>query len=192
MPFAYGVIPVAGWAQHFRDRHALAVQFPTVTVSSLILHHVPDSGLVWMQSRQQRSACGATSRCVIELSKLQPVRAQRIEVGRLDFAAVTADIRKPNVIGEDNDNIRRCCGCLGLRNRQRLPSQDGANHEEARNSRHTHNPTGQVHLAGFRVLSESDPRKAEIAVVSGSVSAFPSCMWAICFAAACRSAVLPS
>mgnify|MGYP000579923011 CR=1 FL=1 len=64
--------------------------------------------------RKQRGARWATARGIVKLREPQPVCRQLIERGRLDFTAVTADIREPHVISHNNDDVW-LLGRMGLR-----------------------------------------------------------------------------
>ncbi len=48
-----------------------------------------------------------TASRVVKLGKTQPGRGQPIQVGRLDFASVTSQVRKPHVVRQDEDDVGR-------------------------------------------------------------------------------------
>ena len=71
-----------------------------------IVHHVADAGLVRIQSGQQRRARRATAAHVVKLREAQSARGEFVEIRRGDFRAVTTEVGKAEVIGEDNYDVR--------------------------------------------------------------------------------------
>ena len=61
-------------------------------------------------ARQQRRARGRADRQHVKLFQLRAAARERVEMGRLDFAAVPADIRPAQVIGEEVDDVRLVSG----------------------------------------------------------------------------------
>jgi len=67
---------------------------------------VPDARLMRMQTRQERSPCRAASRGVVKLREPNAARRKGVQLRRLDFAAVTADVGITHVIGHNQDDVR--------------------------------------------------------------------------------------
>ena len=113
VPFSGHQRVVPGWTQHLGERHALTIQEALVgSLDSQRLigrrRHVADSGLVRMKPRQQTRSCGAAAAGVVELGESQSVARELIDVGRLDLASITTQVRESHVVHEDHDNVRTC------------------------------------------------------------------------------------
>ena len=106
MPFAAHVTAIAAGAQHFGDGGAVAIQIAAITLVTAIHHHVPHPGLVRIEPGQQRSPGGTTARGIVELGEANAVVGQRVDIGGLDLRTVTADVRKAEVIREDDHDVR--------------------------------------------------------------------------------------
>ena len=98
--------------QGFSQCHAVPVQGPLVgrvtIVEPLILilaGHVPDPGLVGVETRQQGGTRGTTSRRVVEVAEPNAPVREPLQIGRSDFSTVRADVRVPKIIGQNEDNI---------------------------------------------------------------------------------------
>src|SRR4051812_24176856 len=77
------------------------------------LNHVTDPGLMRIKSSHERSARGTATSRVVELRKPQSVRGELIEIGRLDFRPVTAEVRETHVVGHDENDVRTASGLPG-------------------------------------------------------------------------------
>ena len=65
--------------------------------------------------REKGSPRWPASRRVVELGEPQPAGGEPVQVGRLDLAAVAAQVGEAQVIGEDDDDVgsRRPLGATG-------------------------------------------------------------------------------
>ena len=106
VPLACHVSFVACGFQSFGDRHAFTIDFAAVTVVAAIVHHVAHASLVWVQTGHKTRTSRAATRGVIKLREPQSILSQLVQVGRIDLAAVTTDIRKSHVIGHDVNDVR--------------------------------------------------------------------------------------
>ena len=127
MPLTDTVGTVAGGFEHFGNG-GRAVQAAAVTLMTAILHHVADAGLMGITAGEERRASGATAGGVVELSKTEAVPGERVEIGRLNFAAVATDIREADVVGENDDDVRTRSFRFVLR-----AVNDGAAHQDSKN-----------------------------------------------------------
>ena len=124
MPLPAHVSAVARRAQRLGNRHAPPVQVPGIAVvpPAAPPRHVSHARLVRVKPRQQARPRRAAPRRVVELGEAQPVRRQRIQVGRPHLPAVTSQVREPHVIRHDQENVRPLSlRRLRRRARQRLP-----------------------------------------------------------------------
>ena len=105
---------IACRAQRLRDGYRVVGQVPLVRAGLQglgldddpgVLHHAAHAGLVGIQSREQAGPGGTAPRGIIETGVTQAARSQGIEVRRLDFAAVTADVRETHVVRHDKHDI---------------------------------------------------------------------------------------
>ena len=72
---------------------------------AIVLRQDADTRLVRMQAGQQRCPGGAATGCVVELRKAHTTSSQTVDVRRVDFAAIAADVRKTHVIGHDEEYV---------------------------------------------------------------------------------------
>jgi len=131
VPFAAHIRAVAGGAQYFRDRHALAIQVAAVTRVIAVHHHVADARLVRIQAGQQRRPRGAAARGVVELGEPEAVGRQRIQVRRLNLPAATAQVGKADVVGQDQQKIGPLRPPQGQEAQQQNDRPGRALHKEA-------------------------------------------------------------
>ena len=71
---------------------AVAVSSAAIPVLPTVLHHVTNPDLMWIKTAKQRCASRTTPGGVIKLSHPDAAGCELIEIGRIDLAAVTADI----------------------------------------------------------------------------------------------------
>lgn len=62
-----------------------------------------------VEPSQQARACGAAASGVIELGVTNAVVGEAIELGSLDFAAVTSEVAESHVIAEDDNEVGFGC-----------------------------------------------------------------------------------
>lgn len=96
---------VAGGPQHLRDGHARVIEPALIARHALVLRHVPDAGLMRIQSGEQRGPSGAATAGVVELRKAQAVLRQSVEMRCGDLRTIAADVGKAHVINEDDDDV---------------------------------------------------------------------------------------
>jgi hypothetical protein len=85
--------------------HASAIEFPAIVFVTTITRHVANARLVRIRSREQRCPRGTTPRCVIELREAQSILRKCIEVRRLNLAAKATDVRVPDVVCQNDDDV---------------------------------------------------------------------------------------
>ena len=111
---------VAGLLQHLANGDTLLE----------ILRFVPAvtsmSNLLAVQSRQERGPSRTTDGVVIELREPQSVTGQRVNVRRVDLAAVAADVRPAQIIRHYEDDIGTFGGGL-IRSLKRQRAGDDHN-----------------------------------------------------------------
>ena len=105
VPLAHRVVAIPRRPQRFGDGDTTPIQVPAIAVGSAIIHHVPDARLMRMQPREQRRARGTASRRVVELGEAHAAPGERIQIRRRNLAAVTADVREPHVVRENDDDV---------------------------------------------------------------------------------------
>jgi len=107
MPFAHHPRVISAGPQNFRDRDAPVAQLSLVRrlLIQLLIHRA-DPRLVRIEPRQKRRSRRTASRHVVELRKANSLLGHRIDMRRMNFTPITPQVRKPHVVGEDNDNIR--------------------------------------------------------------------------------------
>ena len=105
VPLAHRVVAIPRRLQRFGDGDTTPIQVPAIAVGSAIIHHVPDARLMRMQPREQRRARGTASRRVVELGEAHAAPGERIQIRRRNLAAVTADVREPHVVRENDDDV---------------------------------------------------------------------------------------
>src|SRR5260221_2212589 len=91
--------------QHLRDGDALVIQLAPIGRLSEILIHCSDARLMGIKPAQKRSAGGAAASLVIKLREPNAALCQIVDVGRMYFPAIAADIRVSHVVRKDNDDI---------------------------------------------------------------------------------------
>src|SRR5699024_5804599 len=112
MPFACQVVVVSGWPEGFGDGAASVVQIAGVPLGRIVVVQDADTGLVWVQTREQRCPRGAAPRRVVELGQGSSPGCEAVDLGGLDLAAEASDIGEAHVVGEDEDDIRPVRGHL--------------------------------------------------------------------------------
>ena len=106
MPFPRHIVFVTGGFQNLCYGQAVFIQVSPVAVISPVVHHVPDTGQVLVQSGKQGSPRGTTPGSVVKLRVPKSVGRQLIQVRCPDLSTVTAYIRKTHIIGHDQDDVR--------------------------------------------------------------------------------------
>ena len=129
MPFADGVALITRGFQGLGNRDAALVQVAGVTFELPVLHHVPDARLMRIEAGEQRGTRGAAAGRVVELREPQAALCQRVQIRRVDLAAVATDVGKAHVIGKNVNNVRRS-GCMDE------PAEGSKKHGEAEEAFH--------------------------------------------------------
>ena len=107
MPFAGHERRIPSLLQYLSDGHTIAVDVTLITTQRSRPSHRAHTRLMCIQTGHQRRPRGATAGGIVKLRVPQAILRQLIKIGRLNFAAVTTDIRKTHVIGHDQNNVRR-------------------------------------------------------------------------------------
>ena len=105
VPFAGHQGTITRLAQDISDGDAMLVEVPAIARLLSVIGHVAYARLVGVKSGEQRSASGAAAASVIELGKAQALVGKPVEIGRWNFAAVTADVRKAHVIHQNDGDV---------------------------------------------------------------------------------------
>ena len=99
---------VIGGLQDFRNRPARRAQVVGVSGQrAFFIHHVPDAGLVRVQSAEQARARRAAARTVVELSESHPLAREPVEIGRRDLGTIGPDIGIAHIIRQYENDVRR-------------------------------------------------------------------------------------
>ena len=113
VPFAAEIGLVLFLLENLGDGDAALVQIAGIAFRPVAVGEDADPGLMRVQAGQQRGARRAAARGVVELRIAQAVGRQTVQIGCLDFAAVTADIGKSHVIVEDDQDVG-AVGCFTI------------------------------------------------------------------------------
>ncbi|MNC39655.1 hypothetical protein D3C75_883250 [compost metagenome] len=113
VPFADHEGAVAALFQQFGDRIGTLVQIALVTRLAPLkglqgFRHGAESGEVVVRAGHQHRAGDRTGRRGVQVGELQTIPGQLIQGGRIDFAAIAAQVGIPQVIGHDQQDIGLC------------------------------------------------------------------------------------
>ena len=92
--------------EYVGDRHTVLIEASAITRRPAILDHVPDAGLVRIQSGEQRRARRTAATCVVELREAHAAGRKCVDVRRRNLAAIAPDVGEAHVVDEDDDDIR--------------------------------------------------------------------------------------
>jgi hypothetical protein len=108
VPFADHESVVTGGAEDFGESHGVGLESATIAgeLRSAVVGHRANAGLVGVEPGEERGTGGTAPGGVIELRETEAVIGEGIEGWGLDFAAVTAEVRPTEVVGEDEEDIR--------------------------------------------------------------------------------------
>ena len=109
MPFAGHHCPIPSRAQQLGHGGTIGAEMILIggTVrggarpGGIAVNHHANAHLVRIPSGHQRRARGATPRLIVELSQRHAALGQAVYVGRGDFRTEAANVRIPEVIGQD-------------------------------------------------------------------------------------------
>ena len=73
MPFAAHIGRISHGLEYFGNGYALKVQIAPIPFVFPVIHHVSHTGLMGVQSREQRCPRRAAPRCVVKLGESQPI-----------------------------------------------------------------------------------------------------------------------
>ena len=105
MPFTGHERRIPSLLQYLGDGHTIAVDVTLITAQRGRSSHRTHTRLMCIQTGHQRRARGATAGGIVKLRVPQAILRQLIEIGCLNLAAITTDIRKTHVIGHDQNNV---------------------------------------------------------------------------------------
>mmetsp|Transcript_9405 Transcript_9405/g.19827 ORF Transcript_9405/g.19827 Transcript_9405/m.19827 type:complete len:203 (+) Transcript_9405:529-1137(+) len=93
--------------QHLRHSRHISSEKPLIRRSNTrIVDHVPNTGLVGIDPRQQGSTGRAASCAIVHLGEPDPsIAGQRVNVGRFYFGAETTNVTESEIIRQDNYDI---------------------------------------------------------------------------------------
>jgi hypothetical protein len=74
-------------------------------LAAIAAHEPADAGLMRIEPRQQAGTRRAAAAGVVTLREPQAAGREAIEVRRANLAAVAAEIRPTQVVGEDDENV---------------------------------------------------------------------------------------
>ena len=106
MPLSRHVILITSQSQSLCDSQNISAQLTLVPGQFLIPRHQSNSGLVLVETRQQRCPGWTASGGVVKLGKTQTVFRKGVKVRGLNLAPVATNIRITHIIGKDDHNIR--------------------------------------------------------------------------------------
>ena len=113
MPLACHVGRVAGCFQRFGDGDGVLAQFARVgraDFRAVIVHHVADTRLMRVKAGQQSRTRRAAAGGVVELREAHAALRQRVDVRRVDLAAIATHVGVAHIIAHDEDDVGpRCC-----------------------------------------------------------------------------------
>src|SRR5437762_7969983 len=72
----------------------------------MLLGHVADACLVRIEAGKKGCARGTTTGGIVKLCETHAAPGEFVEIGCMDFAAVTTEIRIPHIIHKDDDDVR--------------------------------------------------------------------------------------
>ena len=105
MPFSRDGGQVAGFAEDLRDRVAVVVQGTPVTRDALVGGHPAYSGLVGVQTGQERGPGGAAAPRIVKLGELRAALGQGLEVRSGNLTAIASDIGESHIVHHDQDDV---------------------------------------------------------------------------------------
>ena len=162
VPFAHHVGVVAAVLQQLRERRHAVVQIAFIAGLAHLVRggpfiHVAHAVDMRVRAAQQHGARGRTTGVGIELVEPHAVFGQGIEVRRPDLAAEATQIRKSQVVAQDDHDVRRPRrgrgggrgGRRGLRGQYRRPQR----RRHADDPRNPENPAQAVYGCDFHGLS---------------------------------------
>ena len=103
VPLAGVIRPIARGAQPFRQEFRPGLARATITTRHARDHIAPH--LLGIVAGEHGRARGPTTRGVIELGEAYAAMREGVELRSADFAAIGADVREPEVVRENEDNI---------------------------------------------------------------------------------------
>ena len=113
VPLSRVIRPVAQRAQHLGQEFC-PLRALTLTAARHARHRIaPD--LLGVIPREQGSPRRPAAGRVVKLREPQAARGQLVEIRRVDLAAVATQVRVPEIIGEDDNDIGTCRARAGLR-----------------------------------------------------------------------------
>ena len=105
MPFSGHGGAVSARAERLGDGGTILAEIAAITGPSVIVHHMPNAGLMRIETGHQRGACRAAARTVIERGEARASGGERVNMRRLNLRSITADVGEAEIIGEQNDDI---------------------------------------------------------------------------------------
>ena len=91
---------------HMTELHKDLDGFTGESIEVLVqFSHVPNAGLVGVESGEQRRTARAAARGVVELGEAQAAGGEAVEIGGVNLAAVAAEIAEADVVGENDDDV---------------------------------------------------------------------------------------
>ena len=126
MPLAAHQGRVAGRLHDLGESDAALVEIPHIgrnrlAILAKLAHHVPHARLVRVQPRDQRGTRRAAAGVVVERAEAQTAGGEAVEHGRVDLAAVTADVGEAHVIRHRDDDVGPLCGTPSVAARRAGP-----------------------------------------------------------------------
>ena len=105
VPLAGHAGAVAGLAQHLGDGGAVVAQKALVGGGAGVDPHMPDARVVRVEPGEQRRAGRAAAGAVVHGRQQRAVLGQGVDVGRADLGPGTAEVGKPHVVAENQNDV---------------------------------------------------------------------------------------
>ncbi len=131
VPFARHERLVAGLFQNLGKGDATVVELSHVAGQlAVAAGHQSDAGLLGIEPGEQGGPGRTAARAVIKLREAQTTASQRIEIGRVDFAPVTAEIAEARVVRQNDENVGAGCRLFGPAGLSQEERQESAGDKE--------------------------------------------------------------
>lgn len=112
MPLTCHQSHVAVLSKHFGHSDAVVIEESLIVDRRTFVglfarreRHVSDAHLMWVQSRHQCRSGRAATAAVVELIEANAAMGQSVDIGRVDLASVTTDVRVAHIVHHDQDDV---------------------------------------------------------------------------------------
>ena len=102
---------IAALANGLGNGDAMVVQIALIGERAAVVHHVPDAGLMAIESGQQSGAGGAAACCVVEACQAQAARRQFVQIRSRYLRSEGPDIGESHIVGHHQNDVGTLAGC---------------------------------------------------------------------------------